>query len=69
MKDKIVTFLIGLAIIAVAVFLAPILFDGRILLVLGFLPLNATVITWIGGIFGGLVALSVFLPDNKDKNK
>ena len=69
MKDKISTLLIGLAIIAASVFLAPILFDGRIFLVMGFIPLNATAITWIGGIFGGLVALSVFLPDNKDNNK
>lgn len=64
MKEKIKYILIGIAFIVLA-FIAPVLF-ADLTFYISFIPLNATVVSWIFGIVGVLCVLVGILDKKKD---
>ena len=64
MKEKIKYILIGIAFIVFA-FIAPVLF-ADLTFYISFIPLNATVVSWIFGILGVLCVLVGILDKKKD---
>ena len=64
MKEKIKYILIGIAFIVLA-FIAPVLF-ADLTFYISFIPLNATVVSWIFGILGVLCVLVGILDKKKD---
>ena len=65
MKEKIKTILLGLVLLAAAFFL-PTLLEGFTVYLLGFIPLNGTVVGWFCGIVGAIALLMGILEKKKD---
>ena len=65
MREKLKTILLGIALLAGA-FLAPTLLEGFTVYLWGFIPLNATVVSWLFGIVGALTLLMGILSKKKD---
>ena len=65
MKEKMKTILLGIVLI-IAAFLAPVVLEGFTVYLLGFIPLNGTVVAWIFGIIGALALLMGILEKKKD---
>lgn len=65
MNDKLKWILGGIALILVAVFVVPALFEGYTILILGVIPVSPTVISWVFGIFGALMVVLGFLNEEK----
>ena len=64
MKEKIKYILIGVVFL-IAAFVAPVLF-ADLTFYISFIPLNATVISWVSGIIGALFILVGILDKKKD---
>ena len=64
MKEKIKYILIGVVFL-IAAFVAPVLF-ADLTFYISFIPLNATVISWVSGIIGALFILVGILAKKKD---